>query len=143
MGALTIDAMTRRGIENTLAYTTLIALVFYVPLETWASWPQGLLNPYYLIDVIAMALLLWGAVHSLRSRPRPSPELLCVAFAWTSANGWRATFDRLGEIQSGGTLTHGSEELWTVGGATALSLALFAVLLVLVTLNRRRATTPR
>jgi hypothetical protein len=129
--------VTRRGTETALAYWTLFVLVIYVPLETWVSWPGGLLDPYYLIDAIAMALLLWGAIHSLRSRPRPSPEILCIAYAWSSANGWRATFGRLREIQSGSTLTYGSAEMWTVGIATALCLVVFAILLVLVALNQR------
>ena len=127
----------RRGVETVLAYWTLVVLAIYIPVETWGSWPRGLLNPYYLIDAIAMALSLWGAVHSLRSRPRPSPEILCIAYAWSSANGWRATFGRLREIESGGTLPYGSAEMWTVGIATALSLLVFAVLLVLVVLNQR------
>ncbi len=129
--------VSRRGVETVLAYWTLVVLVIYIPVETWGSWPRGLLNPYYLIDAIAMALSLWGAVHSLRSRPRPSPEILCIAYAWSSANGWRATFGRLREIESGGTLAYGSAEMWTVGIATALSLLVFAVLLILVILNQR------
>jgi hypothetical protein len=135
--------MTRRGIETILAGSTLVVLVLYVPLETWFSWPGGLLDPYYLIDAIAMVLLLWGAVHSLGARPRPSPELLCIGCAWASANGWRATFDRLREIQSGGSLTYGSREMWTVGTATALGVAVFAILLVLVALNRRHELDAR
>ena len=127
----------RRGVETVLAYWTLVVLAIYIPVETWGSWPRGLLNPYYLIDAIAMALSLWGAVHSLRRRPRSSPAILCIAYAWSSANGWRATFGRLREIESGGTLAYGSAELWTVGIATALSLFVFAVLLVLVELNQR------
>jgi hypothetical protein len=130
--------MTRRKIETALAYGTLFVLLIYVPVETWVSLPGGLLDPYYLIDVVAMILLLWGAVHSLRARPRPSPALLCAACAWASANGWRATFDRLREIESGGTLTHGSAELWTVGIATALCIATFLVLLILVALAQRQ-----
>ena len=129
--------MSRRGVEAALAYWTLVVLAIYIPVETLGSWPRGLLSPYYLIDAISMALSLWGAVHSLRSRPRPSPEILCIAYAWSSANGWRATFGRLREIESGGTLQYGSAEMWTVGIATALSLLVFAALLVLVVLNQR------
>jgi hypothetical protein len=129
--------MSKRGIETVLAYFTLALLAIYVPVETWVSLPAGLLDPYYLVDAIAMVLLLWGAVHSLRSRPRPSPELLCIGAAWVSANGWRATFDRLREVQAGGTLTYGSAEMWTVGVATALAVSVFAALLVLVALNHR------
>jgi len=129
--------VSKRGVETVLVYWTLVVLVIYIPVETLGSWPGGLLNPYYLIDAISMVLLLWGAVHSLRRRPRSSPAILCIAYAWSSANGWRATFGRLREIESGETLAYGSAELWTVGIATALSLFVFAVLLVLVELNQR------
>ena len=132
--------MSRRAIETALSYFTLALLVIYIPVETWASLPAGLLDPYYLVDAIAMVLLLWGAVHSLRCRPRTSPELLCIGAAWVSANGWRATFDRLREVQSGGALTYGSAEMWTVGIATALAISVFAALLVLVALNHRHGS---
>lgn len=132
--------MPKRGIETALAYFTLVLLAIYIPVETWVSLPAGLLDPYYLIDAIAMALLLWGAIHSLRSRPRPSPELLCIGAAWVSANGWRATFDRLREVESGGTLAYGSAEMWTVGIATGLAICVFVALLVLVALNHRSRT---
>jgi hypothetical protein len=129
--------VSRRGVETVLVYWTLVVLAIYIPVETLGSWPRGLLNPYYLIDAVSMVLLLWGAVHSLRSRPRRSPEILCIAYAWSSANGWRATAGRLREIESGGTLQYGSAEVWTVGIATALSLLVLAALLVLVVSNQR------
>ena len=130
--------MNRRGTETVLAYATLALLVPYVPLETWTALPGGLLDPFYLVDVVAMILLLYGALHSLRSRPRPAPEILCIAFAWSSANGWRATSWRLREIQEGGALDHGSAELWAVAVGTVLSLAAFVALFVLVVLEQRR-----
>lgn len=129
--------MTRRGVETAIAWWTLGVLAIYIPLETWVSLPHGLGSPYYLVDVVAMALLLWGALHSLRARPRPSPELLCVGAAWASANGWRATFDRLNALDAGGTLDYGSTEMWSVAIATGVSLVLFAVLLGLVAWNQR------
>jgi hypothetical protein len=95
---------TDRRLETALAYVTLALLVLYVPLETWVSLPYGLTNPFYIIDVIAMVLLFAGAMHSLRSRPRPAPGLLCAAIAWTAANGWRATFDRIVELRRGESL---------------------------------------
>jgi hypothetical protein len=129
--------MTRRGVETAIAVWTLLFLLIYIPGETWASWQVGLLDPGYLIDAIAMILLLWGAVHSLRRRPRHSPELLCIASAWASANGWRATSWRYDHVQSGGTLDHGAKELWVVATATGIGLVTFVMLLVLVTLKLR------
>lgn len=100
--------MALRKIETGLAYFTLCALVIYFPVETWASLPEGLWNPYYLVDLIAMILLGWGAIRSLRARPHQSPAVLCAAYAWSAANGWRATFGRMFELLEGGTLDHGA-----------------------------------
>ena len=86
-----------------MAWFTLVVLVIYFPVETWASLPHGLWSPFYIVDLIAMALLLWGAVRSLRARPERSPAILCAAYAWTVANGWRATFGRMYELLEGGT----------------------------------------
>lgn len=127
-----------REVETSLARCTLSALVVYFPLETWASWSDGLTDPFYLVDLIAMALLLWGAVHSLRARPNAAPGVLCGAFGWTAANGWRATFGRIQEISQGGTLDHGAAELWLVSIGTGLALLLFGLSLYLVVQITRR-----
>lgn len=117
-----------RRLETRLARATQVALVFYFPIETWTSWSHDywLLNPFYIVDLIAMALLLYGATRSLRARPRPAPGALCAAYAWTAANGWRATWGRAFELRDGGQLDHGLVELWVVGGATLLSLLCLA-----------------
>ena len=113
--------MTSRAAESRLAILTLVYLALYIPIETWASWP-ALLSSYYLIDAIAMGLLLWGALHSLAARPRRRPGLLAVGWAWAAANYWRAFFGRVGFIEQGGALQLGAPELWTVGGALVLAL---------------------
>jgi hypothetical protein len=122
----------RRQLESALAYATLGLLALYVPLETWVSLPRGLTNPFYIVDVIAMVLLGAGAFVSLRARPRPAPGLLCAGIAWSSANGWRATFGRVAELQQGGSLDYGATEMWTVAVATALSLASLGLSIYLV-----------
>lgn len=129
--------MSRRGTETALAVWTLVLLVAYVPGELWGSWRNGLLNPNLWIDIIAMILLLWGSIHSLRRRPLPSPEALCIAIAWASANAWRATTRRMEYLQAGGTLDHGTAEIWVVAVGTAIALAMFAVSLALVILKHR------
>ena len=128
-----------RRVETCLAYATLALLIVYVPLETFVSLPDGLLSPFYLVDAIAMALLFAGARQSLRARPRPAPGLLCTAIAWAASNGWRATFGRIAEVRSGGTLDYGATELWTVAVATALSLGSLALSIYLVVHADRRA----
>jgi hypothetical protein len=124
--------MNYRQIETGLARFTLCALVIYVPVETWMSLSSGLWNPFYIVDLIAMALLFVGAVRSLRARPNPAPGILSAALAWTAANGWRATFGRMVEIRSGRELDYGTAELWAVGAATAITLGCLAVSLLLV-----------
>jgi hypothetical protein len=79
-----------------------------------------------------MVLMLAGARRSLRARPRPAPALLAAAYGWAAANGWRATSLRAFEVAEGGTLDHGTGELWAVATATAIALACLALSLVLV-----------
>ena len=124
--------MSLRRIETGLAYFTLGALVVYVPVETYVSLPEGLWNPFYIVDVIAMILMFWGALHSLRARPVRSPGLLCAAYAWASANGWRATFGRMFEILEGGKLDHGAVEMWAVAIGTGIGIGCLIISLFLV-----------
>ena len=128
--------MNGRTIETRLAYGTLALAAVYLPLETVASWSHGLLNPFYLVDLIAIVLLTWGAVRSLRAAPQRSPGVLCAAYGWASANGWRATAGRIGEVRSGGALDFGSLELCVVGCGTILMLGCFATSLWLVASDR-------
>ena len=123
--------MNLRTTETWLAYFTLGFLVFYFPIETWASRAR-LTSPFYIVDLIAMILLLLGAVRSLRARPRAEPGILCAAYAWSSANAWRATFGRVAEVLEGRELENGPAELWVVGGGTALLLGCLVLSLVLV-----------
>jgi hypothetical protein len=121
-----------RALETGLSRFTLAMLVIYAPVETWASLPAGLTNPFYIVDLIAIILLFAGSVVSLRARPTSAPALLCAAYAWTSANGWRASFGRIADVEKGRELAHGTAELWAVGIGTALALTAFAVSLYLV-----------
>ncbi len=124
--------MDLRKTETGLAWFTLGALVVYFPVETYVSVPEGLWNPFYIVDLIAMALLFWGAMRSLRARPDRSPAVLCAAYAWSVANGWRATFGRMFELLEGGKLDYGAAEMCAVAIATAVGLACLALSFFLV-----------
>ncbi len=130
--------MDSRKIETILARFTLGFVALYFPVETYASWRYGLLNPFYLVDLLAMILLLWGALHSLRASPRSRPEILCAAYGWTAANAWRSATWRIYEVRGGGRLDFGAAEFWIVIVSTILILACFALSLVL---TARRTTT--
>jgi len=109
----------KRRAESGLAWGTLAALAIYAPVETIYSWPN-LGDPFYIIDVIAMALMGVGMVLSLRSRPHAAPGLLTAGWAWAAANFWRAYFDRVRAMRGG---THvGVLELRFVLGELVVSL---------------------
>ena len=129
--------MEPRQAETHLARFTLLLLIPYVPIETWTSLPYGLLHPMYLVDVVAMVLMFFGARRSLQARPKASPGLLAAAWGWTTANGWRATSWRWLELAEGGKLDHGRPELWLTGTGTLIALACFALSLWLVTRESR------
>jgi len=121
-----------RRVETGLARFTLVSLAVTFPAETWVSLPYGLSHPFYLVDLIAMILLFWGAWRSLRARPRSSPAILCAAYGWAASNGWRATFGRISALAEGEALDHGPAEAWVVGAASAIALGSFVLSLVLV-----------
>ena len=122
--------MTPRSLETTIARFTLVVLLIYAPLETWGSWPSGLANPFYLVDVVGFALLLWGALVSLRARPDVAPGVLCAGYAWSAANGWRALALRLEILQEGGHVDVGL--VWLIGLGEIAALIGLALLLLLV-----------
>ncbi len=129
--------MTPRSVETFLARFTLVLLLVYAPLETWASWP-ALTNPFYLVDVVGFALLLWGALASLRARPDVAPGVLCAGYAWSGANGWRALALRLEIMQEGGQVD--VTLVWLIVLGEIAALTGLALLLLLVVESR---TSPR
>ena len=134
-----------RSLETGLARFSLAGLAIYFPVETWASLPYGLGHPMYLVDLIAMCLLAFGGVHSLRARPEPAPGPLSAAWGWAAANGWRGTAWRWEDAldNAGVNLDHGQVELWTVTVASAIALICFVLSLVLVAGRRSNpARTP-
>ncbi|MEM7219423.1 MAG: hypothetical protein AAF515_13740 [Pseudomonadota bacterium] len=122
-----------RGLETILVWYTAITVAIYLPLETYASLPYGLMNPYYLVDLVAILLMIWGAWRSWRARPGSAVAVLIAGYAWASANGWRATFDRVERMQAGGELDFGNIELLVVGGSTLLAIVVLILLLVIAT----------
>ena len=129
--------MTPRSVETLLARFTLVLLLVYAPLETWASWP-ALTNPFYLVDAVGFALLLWGALASLRARPDVAPGVLCAGYAWSGANGWRALALRLEILQEGGQVD--VTLVWLIVLGEIAALTGLALLLLLVVESR---TSPR
>lgn len=125
-----------RTLETRLAQLTLVALAIFAPIETYASWQmfggaRGLIHPTYIVTFTGMVLMLVGATHSLRARPRRSPALLCISHAWIVAYGLRSAFWRLNAVGKGLELHFGNSELWATVFAAAVALAAFGVSFVL------------
>jgi hypothetical protein len=108
--------------DQRLARFTLWVLVFYAPIETWASLPN-LLDPYYLVDFIAMVLLALGVLQSRQGRPTSALGFLTGGWGWLGANGWRATADRWEFIADGGALEYGAAEMCFVVCGTLVAIA--------------------
>ncbi len=96
--------------DRRLASYTFWVLVFYAPIETWASWPE-LYSPYYLVDLIAMVLLAVGVARARQGRQLASLGFLAGGWGWLGANGWRATADRFEALGEGGSLEFGAAEM--------------------------------
>jgi hypothetical protein len=120
-----------RRVETGLAWATIVALLIYAPVETIYSWP-GLTDPFYVIDVIGMALMMSGVVRSLRARPGSGAAMLAVGWAWTASNFWRATFDRVEKVRAGHQLLLGSLEFKFVCGELIVSLIALATAIVVL-----------
>ena len=126
--------MTPRGVETVIARFTLALLLVHAPVETWVSLPSGLSDPFYLVDVVGFALLLWGALRSLRARPDVAPGVLCAGYAWSGANGWRALALRIDTLQQGGQVD--VTLVWLLVISEIVALTGLALLLLLVVESR-------
>ena len=76
--------MTPRSVETAVARFTLVLLLVYVPAGDVGLLAVRLTNPFYLVDVVGFALLLWGALASLRrpTRRRPRRALRRIRVEW-------------------------------------------------------------
>ena len=101
---------------------TLAFLIAYAPIETWYSMPE-LWDPFYLVDVIGIALLISGMVRLRRGLLSESVGILTAGYAWTGANFWRALFDRVSEVAAGGVLDYGWAELCFTACITIAAIA--------------------
>src|SRR4029450_2321850 len=123
--------------DHRLASYTLWVLVFYAPIETWASWPE-LYSPYYLVDLIPMVLMAIGVLRSRQNHALPALGFLAGGWGWLGANGWRATADRFDAVGAGGWVGVGAAEMcFVVCGTVAAIVGLAWSLHAITRLARR------
>jgi hypothetical protein len=124
----------RRLHKAVVAYT-FVWLAVYGPLETYVTWSIAGLRGFgysaYIMNVVGMGLMLWGAVSARRWQPA-GPALLATGWSWTAATFWRATSDRYWLVSQGHSLYAGPVELWLAPVVTALAVAGLIASLVLV-----------
>jgi hypothetical protein len=94
-----------RSLRRLRRFTT-VFLAIYAPLETWLSLP-GLWDPFYLVDVVGMALMVAGLVWLRRGPASRGAAILAAAFGWSGANFWRAMAERLASDYSAGRYPEG------------------------------------
>jgi hypothetical protein len=118
-------------------------LVINVPIETAYAWRAGLGDPYYIIKVVAWALLARGAWGAWSAGDRSTATLAFTAagWGWLAANFARATADRVQRVGAGGALRWGSIELWFT--TTCLMVALIGLLCALTLASLRDRATDR
>jgi len=131
-----------RKLTGAVTAFTFAWLLVYVPLETYVTLSiaglRGLVYASYVMNVVGMGLMLWGAVSARRGQPS-APGLLTAGWSWTAATFWRATSDRFWWISRGGTLYAGTIELWLGPIFTALAVMGLAGSLILVLKPQPRA----
>jgi hypothetical protein len=91
--------------------TWMFALIF-LPIETYLSFWHGPVSiSGYIVNVVGVAIMLWGAV-SLRRGRAYAEGLLAAGWGWTTAIFWRGTNLRFMFAGDGEPLAFGSLELW-------------------------------
>jgi hypothetical protein len=120
-------------------------LAVYVPLESYVTWSiagvRGFIYSSYVLNVVGMGLMLWGAVATRKRAPAGS-ALLAIGWSWTAATFWRATSDRFWWVSLGHPLYAGVVELWLAPALTALAVAGLCASMVLV-FRQERSSGPR
>ena len=131
---MTASDGTRR-LANRISLATLAWLIVYVPAETYVTLSiaglPGLLYSGYIMNVVGMALMFWGAATARRFEPA-GPALLAIGWSWTAATFWRATADRFWWVSQGHGLWAGPVELWLGPLFTALTVGFLIASMVLV-----------
>jgi FtsH-binding integral membrane protein len=130
------DRARLRARETRLAAFTLVAAALFALLETIATVQMfgaaGVVHPGFFGSVAGVALLVVGAVRSLKARPRRAPALLCASHAWWTGVGWHAVGLRYQVWSEGRELFYGSIDLWGVALAALVATVMFGASALLV-----------
>jgi len=113
----------RHKSETTLASLTLILAVLHFFAETYAHFRWGQPLQALIVDYIWIALALFGALTSLKLRPRSAAGLLAASWGFAVGFGWRSAFGRLALTDAERAAGNGEPVFITYVIVAALALA--------------------
>jgi hypothetical protein len=127
-----------------VSWCTFAWLAAYIPLESYVTWSiagvGGFLHSNYILNMVGMGLMLWGAVATRKGKPT-GPAVLAIGWSWTAATFWRATSDRYWWVSQGHQLYAGPIELWLAPALTALAVGGLVASIVLI-FRQHRSSSP-
>lgn len=114
----------RHRSETALAWITLAAAILHSALKTYfhIRWGQPL--QALIVDYVSVALMLFGSLTSLLTRPWSAAGLLAAGWAYAFGFGWRSLFGRLELLEAGKAAGNGEP--------TAAIVAILAIVFVVV-----------
>ena len=130
----------RHKSETQLAYITLILAILHFCAETYAHFQWGQPLQALIVDYIWIALALFGALTSLKLRPRSAAGLLAASWGYAVGFAWRSAFGRLALSDAERASGNGEPIVITYVIVTALALA-FCFLLWALWLAYAQATS--
>lgn len=122
----------RHRSETWLACFSLFATTVHFILETWYHIVWGQPLQALLVDYISVALMVFGALTSLRIRPRSAAGLLAAAWTYNLGFGWRSTFGRLEELERGTAPVNGEASFVLPIVATSLVVVVIVMAWALI-----------
>lgn len=126
----------RPKLETPFAILTMAAALLHFAGETYYHVLYGQPFPAYLVDLIAIGLMLLGSGSSLMRRDISSAGWIAAGWAFTLCLNYRSYFNRVYQKQAGGELDEPSVVL-TILGVTLVTNA-FACLFALWLARPRR-----
>jgi len=112
----------RSAFETPFAIVTLSAALLHFAGETYYHVLYGQPWPSYLVDLIAIGLMLLGAISSLARRKISSAGWIAAGWAFTLCLNYRSYFNRVYQKQSGNAFDEPSIVL-TIPGVTLVTNA--------------------
>lgn len=121
-------------LERRLALFSIIAAILHFVGETWFHLTFGQFLPMLLVDYIAIGLLVFAGVQSLRTGE--GAGLLCGAWGFTFCLNYRSLFWRVEVLLEGGGDPGLETTVLVLGGLLVVSAVAFALTLHLCSPRR-------